>query len=760
MIQENTMYRRARVIFILLVITWLTGNISAQEITIGGIVKDMNTYQELRGVNVYIKGTTIGTSTDYTGKFYLKIQNPSSEMVVVFQHIAYEITEIPLDSLRNVKNIYLQPRVIPLQGVEIEERGLRHMEIEKDLPQIVSIMEARNFEIRGYVDAGDLLRNDHSIQLEEELSGKKTVSIRGGNPDEVVVLYNGVKLNNSYDNIFDLSLIDLEDIDRFEIIKGSNTVLYGPEAFSGVINIVPKMQQDYTVRVQQRLGTYRSGNFGLHLYRKFGKFHGSYSYKRGGFQRTFVDLPEDQGLLKNSSLHHTANLNYSFKENPDGSPANSLGFMWIYTSLDYTNQRDVESLNNFNQLFSTKYTGDIASIKDVDLSVSYKRLEEEQFLASGIGSLNRDIEDRSFFVEVEKRFSLGQNDFLISYQYQNARLDLLDRRVNFEEQPLGLESSLITRQHHGLVGIAKIHGETDSEFMQTLDFDVSVRYDRVRDDQNKSTVRGTLESSALPPGIFNNNDWDETTVKFSVNMTGFKNDLHIKSFLNFGSNVKFPTLFQQVSSPLILTNRANQPNLNPEKNSSIEIGTIITKNIRNHPSLYGWQFTGTYFVNNYDNKFRLFTTPGIPIAFYDNVQDARISGFESKFNLFLFRKKVTVDVGLSRYDISDRSAFPFRSEIKRTVNFNIDHAGYAFQLHWFKEGEQVGWIRSLKGEFSQVILPDYMNLDLHISKTFEIGKFKFFANFSGRNLLNDNDVVLQGLSIRDRRFYVTFGAQY
>ena len=122
------------------------------------------------------------------------------------------------------------------------------------------MLESKTFEIRGFIDAGDLLKTEHSIQVEEDLSGKKTVSIRGGNPDEIVVMYNGVKLNRAYDNTFDLSLIDLEDIDRFEIIKGSNTALYGPEAFSGVINIVPKTQYDYHVRFQQRLGTYQSGN--------------------------------------------------------------------------------------------------------------------------------------------------------------------------------------------------------------------------------------------------------------------------------------------------------------------------------------------------------------------------------------------------------------------------------------------------------------------------------------------------------------------
>ena len=39
-------------------------------------------------------------------------------------------------------------------------------------------------------------------------------------------------------------------------------------------------------------------------------------------------------------------------------------------------------------------------------------------------------------------------------------------------------------------------------------------------------------------------------------------------------------------------------------------------------------------------------------------------------------------------------------------------------------------------------------------------KVKLFANVSGRNLLKDDDTELSGLTIRDRRFYLTVGAQY
>ncbi|MCI0698441.1 hypothetical protein L0337_41390 [candidate division KSB1 bacterium] len=47
-----------------------------------------------------------------------------------------------------------------------------------------------------------------------------------------------------------------------------------------------------------------------------------------------------------------------------------------------------------------------------------------------------------------------------------------------------------------------------------------------------------------------------------------------------------------------------------------------------------------------------------------------------------------------------------------------------------------------------------------MSKIFEISKLKVFANASARNLVNDGDANLLGLAIRDRRFYLTVGAQF
>lgn len=750
-------------LWVAVLLGWNAAGSFSQTITVSGTVRDANTYREIRDVNVYVKGTQKGTGTDFAGRFELRVAESAITAVLVFRHVAYELREILLDSAKTMRHIALQPRVISLKGIEIQEQGGRGLEIEKDLPQVTSLIEAKSFEIRGYVDAGDLLRTDHSVQVEENLSGKKTVAIRGGNPDEVVVLYNGIKLNSAFDNVFDLSLIDLEDVERFEIIKGSNTALYGPEAFSGVINIVPKVQQDYMLRFQQRLGTYRSGNWGLHFHQRLKRLYGSYSLKRGGTIRNISDAANANGVLENTSLHHTANLGYHFSTQPDGSPANTLGAMYIYSTLDHDNSFDNKSLSNFNHLGSLKYTGDLPKLKDLDLSVSLRRLDEQQFPSLSRELPQRRIDDRAIYVDAEKRLKIRRSELVLAYQFQQAKLDFVDIITTRTPQLRTVETAgELQRRHHGLVAIAQFRGDAGSDFFQTIDVDASFRHDRVEDEQDLRTRQTNLPGS--PSEIFKQNAWQETLLKVAMKISGYREDLAFTGYLSFGKNAKFPTLFQQISAPDFATDPANRPGLDPEKNRSVEIGVEITRDIRGESALYGWQTSANYFQNYYDNKFRMFAVPDDPRTFYDNVQNARISGVEGKYSLFLLRKKVSLSLGLSRYFISEKAAFPFKADSKFTLTLNVDHAGYSFQAHWFKEGEQVGWLRQrLPGtplfRFAEIPIEGHANLDLHLGKEFELGKLKLCANASGRNLLND-DLFLQGLALRDRRFYLTMGAQY
>ena len=742
--------KNAVLLFLLACVAAAMTPLQAQTVIVRGTVRDGNTLRAIADANITVPGRDAGTTTDAAGAFTLRIPDADAVQSVVFRHVSYESDTVALSVLKSGAVVKLLPRIIPFESTEITSPR-REGAAAKDLPQAVSTIEAREFDVRGYVDAGDLLRTEHSIQVDEEFSGRKRVSLRGGNPDEVIVLYDGIRLNGNYTSDFDLSMIELSDIERFEIIKGSNTTLYGSEAFSGVINIVPKQDREYTIRLHQQIGSYDSGIWGLQLYRRFGAFAGSYSLRNGGMARAFEDFPESR--LTNSSLHHSGSLSWRFSD--ESARANSLSLNWRVVSLDYENERDGEKLEDRNQFAGLQYGGSLPLFGEIAVLAGYNGLQQDVMLRATEASVQRGVRESGGQGRIEKRWQPGPLDLLFSYQFAHAQLEVDDHRRNAREQPVGIEESTLRRTHHGLVAIGKLHGETGSDFFRGFDLDMSLRQDFLRDTQDDVRLR----EESLPDGVFSERDWSHTLFKFAVSLKGMKDNFLLDVFLSYGNNVRYPTLFQQVNSPALLDPTSIGTPLEPETNRSVEVGTSVTRSFT-EGTVSGWEVEGSFFQNSYDNKFRSIGTPGIPLTLFDNVDNAQISGLEAKAGLYFWGKKVRTEFGISRYFIPEKSAFPFKSESKRTISLLIDHAGYSLHIFHFAEGEQIGLLRQADGSYAEVELPAFSNLDVHASTFFDIGKVKLFLNVSLRNILNSGSVVLSGLALRDRMYYLTAGIQY
>ena len=737
---------------------------AAEQLTLSGRVRHAHTFQEIPYVNIYIQDHPIGTSSEIDGRFSLLIPDFDSTATLVFEHVAFDTLTLSLGEAVDQNNYYMIPRLI--QSSLIMVQAPREMpRILRDIPQPYSIIQAKNFDVQGYVDAGDLLRNEQSIQVEEELSGKKTIAIRGGNADDVIILYHGIKMNSAYDNAFDLSLINLEDVRHVEIIRGSHTSLYAAEAFSGVVNIVPKMYRNYHVRFQQRLGTYASGDWSLQFNHTFkNRLNASYSYKQGSTKRRYYDAESTADLFLNNRIsNHSAQLLYDLSDGQSESEK-YINVLYLRSTLDHENDKYDETLNNLNQMLITNYTGNIWKIGDFGLTAAYHWLNRRQQVNVENGTIEDNYESRNVNVNIDKDVSFKLLEWYGVYQYENGKLLFNNRRDLPNEPNTDLEGAVFRRQKHGLASVLKLHIPTYSEFLKKAQIDLSYRFDRVNNQQDHDPVEWTyLPSDSLfePTEAQADNQWSESTFKFSTNLSWAHRFLRVQTYLNFGSNVKFPTLFQQISTPFTFGPyaRSTQPNLNPEKNHGLELGFHTIREIDDEGTLNGWQVDVNYFRNYYENKFRIYYTPGLPNAFYDNVNNAEISGVEAGMKLFLLRNKISYEMGLSKYFISERLAFPFKSDLKYVINLFIDHAGYSLQLRGFHESEQIAWLRNLRGEYWEIILPGYSNLDFHLNKTFELKGFKFFTNFSARNIFDD-DTLLEGIAIRDRRFYITLGAQY
>ncbi len=127
----------------------------------------------------------------------------------------------------------------------------------------LTIITAAEIEKRNVRDVSDLLRTVPGIQVTANGGRGQTsnVSIRGGNTSHTLVLIDGVRANSNTVGSYDFSGIQVDNIERIEILRGPQSSLYGSEAIGGVISIfTSKGAEGFKVRGVVEAGTDQSAH--------------------------------------------------------------------------------------------------------------------------------------------------------------------------------------------------------------------------------------------------------------------------------------------------------------------------------------------------------------------------------------------------------------------------------------------------------------------------------------------------------------------
>ena len=140
---------------------------------------------------------------------------------------------------------------------------------EEELSNTAVSMEVVNqaeIEQKNAQNAADLLRDVSSVQINDQggITGLKTVSIRGANAKNVLVLVDGQEMNNLLTGVADLSQFPIEQIKRIEILKGPASAIYGADTLGGVVNIITKSgSQKPITKLDVKTASYDTQKFNL-----------------------------------------------------------------------------------------------------------------------------------------------------------------------------------------------------------------------------------------------------------------------------------------------------------------------------------------------------------------------------------------------------------------------------------------------------------------------------------------------------------------
>ncbi len=216
---------------------------------ITGYIIDKDTNQPIVGANIYIMGTDVGSSSDENGKF--TINWPGSFPVKMkVSHIAYEGLE---RSIYSAGTFSFRITANILEGQTITITGKRG-KAGKDISSSVENISVKKAEIRGIRDISEILREMEGVTIATATTGEQRVSIRGSNPNEVSVYIDGIKMNRSLDNEANLALIDLNDLEHVEVVRGGASILFGAGNFGGVVLMKTKKLDHNSFHISRSIG--------------------------------------------------------------------------------------------------------------------------------------------------------------------------------------------------------------------------------------------------------------------------------------------------------------------------------------------------------------------------------------------------------------------------------------------------------------------------------------------------------------------------
>ncbi|MBL7095268.1 TonB-dependent receptor [candidate division KSB1 bacterium] len=220
---------------------------------IAGVVIDATNGDPLPGVNIIIKGTTMGAATNIKGRYFI-LNVPAgvyslTASMMGYKKVTYSNVRVSVDLTTTIE-FKLSSEVLDLdQAVEIvAERPL----VQKDVTSSQSYVSAEEIKKLPVESVHDILQ----LQAGVTVGADGATHIRGGRSSEILYMIDGIPVNDPFVGGMSNVYVAPNAVQEMVATSGTYNAEYG-DAMSGVINIVTK---DGTNKFHGRLSAY-SGDY-------------------------------------------------------------------------------------------------------------------------------------------------------------------------------------------------------------------------------------------------------------------------------------------------------------------------------------------------------------------------------------------------------------------------------------------------------------------------------------------------------------------
>lgn len=237
--------------------TWAeeTPTLNPSDANIVGHIIDAKTGEHLPFINVYLQGTTIGTSTDATGHYYLK-NLPEGTFTLVMKSIGYKTIEkkVTLKKGKTLEvNFNAEEDAVSLDGVVVSAN--RNETTRRMAPSLVNVLDSKVFDTTHSTSLADGLNFQPGVRVENNCQncGFQQVRINGLEGPYTQILVDSRPIFSALTGVYGLEQIPANMIERVEIMRGGGSALFGSSAIAGTINIITKEPIRNSVQVAHSL---------------------------------------------------------------------------------------------------------------------------------------------------------------------------------------------------------------------------------------------------------------------------------------------------------------------------------------------------------------------------------------------------------------------------------------------------------------------------------------------------------------------------
>ncbi len=273
------------------------------QVYISGTIEDANTHEKITGVNVYIPELNKGTISDTNGKYQLE-HIPQGFLKIQFSHIGYKtvVKTLNMYNEKVVLNIALENTFIESEEVIVTAGGIstQHQNAIK--------IETYHLHGRDDISSGSLINDITSVPGVYAISkgsGVITPVIRGLSTTNLILVNNGVRMENFQFSENHPFLIDESTVDRIEIIKGPASLLYGSDAIGGVLNLISEKPAPTGKIKGSILTTYNTNTAGINTGAGLKGTQKDISWGLRGNIKSYTDFTDGNHTIVPNSRYNT-----------------------------------------------------------------------------------------------------------------------------------------------------------------------------------------------------------------------------------------------------------------------------------------------------------------------------------------------------------------------------------------------------------------------------------------------------------------------